>query len=357
MKKIIREDIIKNIDEIVWYIPFRKLRDSIRKLLINYINNSNYIYNELEIRRRELEIRRRENELTTYNEDYYYKKRVFKENVQLVEIGISSFCNRKCWFCPNSIIDRNSCNIELNENLFLKLLSELREVNYSNNIFLHRYNEPLYNKELLIKRIKQVREYLPQAYIIIFTNGDYLTLDYLKLLENIGVNAMIISYYYNGNDKNITFDIENIIKPGMQKLLNRLNLNYYVLEQTQIYYKLKIEYKNMNITYGAIDFKSIGVDRGGILKDNVNIVNRICKCFTPNFQIVVDYDANYTLCCNIRSDDKNNKNYILGNIETHSVFDIFMGEKTINFRKELLLEGPKKGPCANCSDKRLWDGL
>ena len=74
MKKIISEDIIKNIDEIVWYIPFRKLRDSIRKLLINYINNSNYIYNELEIRRRE-------NELTTYNKDYYYKKRVFKENV------------------------------------------------------------------------------------------------------------------------------------------------------------------------------------------------------------------------------------------------------------------------------------
>ena len=121
MKKIISEDIIKNIDEIVWYIPFRKLRDSIRKLLINYINNSNYIYNELEIRRRE-------NELTTYNEDNYYKKRVFKENVCWVEIGISSFCNRKCWFCPNSIIDRNSCNIELNENLFLKLLSELREI-------------------------------------------------------------------------------------------------------------------------------------------------------------------------------------------------------------------------------------
>ena len=236
MKKIIIEDIIKNIDEIVWYIPFRKLRDSIRKLLINYIN----IYNELEIRRRE-------NELTTYNKDYYYKKRVFKENVCWVEIGISSFCNRKCWFCPNSIIDRNSCNIELNENLFLKLLSELREVNYSNNIFLHRYNEPLYNKELLIKRIKQVREYLPQSYITIFTNGDYLTLDYLKLLENIGVNAMIISYYYNGNDKNVPFDIENIIKPGMQKLLNRLNLNYYVLEQTQINYLLKIEYKNMNI--------------------------------------------------------------------------------------------------------------
>lgn len=376
------KDIKKTIDNIVWWIPFKKLRNQTRELLLNHydtinklenelmivkdslkLNNENYSnQNELNILNskinnyiKNVEKNRRQNELTTYNEDNYYKKRVFKENVQLVEIGISSFCNRKCWFCPNSIIDRNSCNIELNENLFLKLLSELREINYSNYIYLHRYNEPLYNKELLIKRIKQVREYLPQAYITIFTNGDYLTLDYLKLLENIGVNAMLISYYYDGNDKNITFDIENIIKPGMQKLLNKLNLNYCVKNQTKDYYKLKVEYKNMNIEYKACDFKKYGADRGGILKDNVNTINRIIQCFLPNFQIVVDYDANYTLCCNIRSDDKNNKNYILGNIETHSVFDIFMGEKAINFRKELLLEGPKKGSCSHCSDTRAWE--
>ena len=387
------KEIKKIIDDIVWWIPSKNLRNNIRKLLINnYIVNNkinellnitdnlnnevdkniNYANsNELNIIKNNLNILntkinnyiinsekiRRINELTTYNGDYYYKKRVFKENVRLVEIGISSFCNRKCWFCPNSIIDRNSCNIELNEDLFLKLLNELREVNYSNYIYLHRYNEPLYNKELLIKRIKQVREYLPQAYIYIVTNGDYLTLDYLKILESIGVKAMGISYYYNGNDKNIPFDIENIIKPGMQKLLNKLNLKYLVEKNTEDYYGLKIEYKDMNIEYRAYSLKKYGTDRGGILKNNVNIINRIEKCFLPNFQIVVDYDANYTLCCNIRSDDENNKNYILGNIETHSVFDIFMGEKTINFRKELLLECPKKGACAHCSDTRPLEGL
>lgn len=336
------KDIIKTINDIVWWIPFRKLRNQVRKLLLN---NSEKINT--------LEIHMRESELTTYNEDNYYKKRVFKENVKLVEIGISSFCNRKCWFCPNSIIDRNSCNIELNEDLFLKLLNELREINYSNSIFLHRYNEPLYNKELLIKRIKQVREYLPQSYITIFTNGDYLTLDYLELLENIGVNAMFISYYYNGNDKNIPFDIENIIKPGMQKLLKKLNLNYSVETNTKDYYSVKIEYKNMDITYRATNFENTGIDRGGVIK-NVNIISRVSKCFFPNLQIVVDYDANYTLCCDIRSDIPSHKDYILGNIETHSVFDIFMGEKTINFRKELLLECPKKGPCSHCSHFTNW---
>ena len=41
MKKIISEDIIKNIDEIVWYIPFRKLRDSVREVLYSIININN----------------------------------------------------------------------------------------------------------------------------------------------------------------------------------------------------------------------------------------------------------------------------------------------------------------------------
>lgn len=341
------KDIIKTINDIVWWIPFRKNRDELRNKLINLIieKNKNEIFNSID----------KVIELTNEINDRNKQKETLKNNLKLIEIETHSYCNRKCWFCTNSIVDRKSKNIELDENLFLKLLSELREINYSNYIYLHRYNEPLYNKELLIKRIKQVREYLPQAYITIFTNGDYLTLDYLKLLENIGVNAMLISYYYDGNDKNITFDIENIIKPGMQKLLNKLNLNYCVKNQTKDYYKLKLEYKNMNIEYKASDFKKYGTDRGGILKDNVNTINRIVQCFLPNFQIVVDYDANYTLCCNIRSDDKNNRNYILGNIETHSVFDIFMGEKTINFRKELLLEGPKKGACSHCSEPRPWE--
>lgn len=186
---------------------------------------------------------------------------------------------------------------------------------------------------------------MPQDYIYIVTNGDYLILDYLEILREAGVNEIRISYYYNGNDKSIPFDIENIIKPGMQKLLNKLNLNYYPLYQNETLYVLKIEYKDINVSCVAANFKSIGADRGGILKNNVNIINRISKCFIPNFQIVVDYDANYTLCYNIRSDDENGKNYILGNIETHSVFDIFMGEKMINFRKELLYNDQKMGMC------------
>ena len=59
------KDIIKTINDIVWWIPFKKLRNQVRKLLIYYI--------EQPIKERRL------NELTLYNEDNYYKKEYLKK--------------------------------------------------------------------------------------------------------------------------------------------------------------------------------------------------------------------------------------------------------------------------------------
>ena len=33
-------------------------------------------------------------------------KDLFKKHLKLIEIEVFSFCNRKCWYCPNSYIDR-----------------------------------------------------------------------------------------------------------------------------------------------------------------------------------------------------------------------------------------------------------
>ena len=38
------------------------------------------------------------------------KMRLFSENVEHITIEVNEKCNRKCWFCPNSIIDRISNN-------------------------------------------------------------------------------------------------------------------------------------------------------------------------------------------------------------------------------------------------------
>lgn len=78
----------------------------------------------------------------------------------------------------------------MDENIYLKIIYNLKEIDYSNNINFHRFNEPLSQKELIINRIKQARFNLPKAIIGIFTNGDYLTKEYLDELKDAGVNSV-----------------------------------------------------------------------------------------------------------------------------------------------------------------------
>lgn len=291
-------------------------------------------------------------ELTSLWNNIDMKKKIFKENVDSIEIGIFSYCNRKCWFCSNIIVDRQSKNIILEENLFLKLLKELKEIDYDKTICLHRYNEPLYDMDILLLRMKQIKEYLPKVKISIYTNGDYLTLDKLDLLNGY-VDNIYITYYYNYAGKEIKFDIENVIKPGMQKLLDKLKLDYKLIYQDSANYFLELKYDGIYVEYRSIDYTRIGTDRGGTIKD-IEIHDRIAQCFLPNFQLVMDYDGNFTPCCHIRSDIDKHKPYILGNIKDNTIYDIFSNEKIVNLRKELLLQNKKKGVCATCSESRKW---
>lgn len=55
--------------------------------------------------------------------------------IKTVEIETFSFCNRQCWFCPNSIIDRHTDNIEMQENLYLHILEELAQIKWGGGTF------------------------------------------------------------------------------------------------------------------------------------------------------------------------------------------------------------------------------
>lgn len=345
------KNIIKLINDICWWIPFRSKRNLLRNQLISTITDNMHVKN-IEI----YKFIKKTIDLTTNCDDLETKKRIFKENVCLVEIGIFSYCNRKCWFCPNSVIDRNSTNILMQEELFLKILNELKDIDYSNGIRLHRYNEPLYDMELLLKRIKQVKEYLPNCKIQINTNGDYLNLEYLKNLKEAGIDSLLISYYYNHLDKNIEFNLPQI-KSNMNKLMQKLELNYNIAQENDNSIIIKSKYYNVDITYSSINMDILGCDRGGVIDVESKI--RTAPCFHPNMQVSIDYDGIYTLCCNIRSDIVEHKNYLIGNVENDSLFELFTSNKIIEFRKHLLRENKKFGACEYCSmgadiDNNLW---
>ena len=68
-------------------------------------------------------------------------------NLQNVEIEISSLCNRKCNYCPQCKIKRTRELFPLD--IFEKVMNELKEINYGGGLAFHQYNEPLLEYEHL----------------------------------------------------------------------------------------------------------------------------------------------------------------------------------------------------------------
>ncbi|MDR1043803.1 MAG: radical SAM protein, partial [Candidatus Adiutrix sp.] len=120
---------------------------------------------------------------------------VLKKNIKFVELEISTFCNRRCFFCGNKDIDRRSANRYMDEDLYLSILQQLQEFQYTGKLAFHRYNEPLADP-IIFTRLRQARTFLPEALLCIFTNGDYLDRDMFLHLEELGVREMEISAPY-----------------------------------------------------------------------------------------------------------------------------------------------------------------
>src|SRR5439155_16258576 len=124
---------------------------------------------------------------------------LFASSVKLVEIETFTYCNRTCWFCPNSRIDRRTTNRYMDEELYLKIISELAEIDYRGTITYSRYNEPLADR-IILTRLREARAALPNALLSTHTNGDYLTRDYLDDLRKSGLNRIIIMTYAGNDD-------------------------------------------------------------------------------------------------------------------------------------------------------------
>lgn len=275
---------------------------------------------------------------------FYCKYKVKYKYIRMVEIEIFSYCNRKCWFCPNSFIDRNSTNILMLEELYLKILNELKSINYSNMISYSRYNEPTSNREIFIKRLKQAKTIIPNATLHTNTNGDFLTRDYLDELYESGLKSMNIQSYLS---KNEIFNTDNI-KIKIDIMAEKLGLDFVEKINSIDRYEIAFKYKEMNLNMYARDFRLNGNNRGGVL-DTIPAIIRKSPCYIPFSDIYIDYNGKVLPCCNFRSDIKEHNNFILGDANNESILDIFNNIKMKKLRKKLLKDIDKLKPCNECN--------
>lgn len=287
--------------------------------------------------------------LTTPTTDKEAKKRLFKQSVKLIEIEIASFCNRKCWFCPNSFVDRTQ-SVRLDESVYLSILEDLAKIDYSGVLNFHRFNEPLADKELILKRVKEARDALPKAILGIFTNGDYLDRIYLDELREAGVSFILMSYYFGKNEE---FEAKKI-KPAFDKMALKLGLKYDEIMNNNEQYAIKFIYEGLDFTYRAWNPRTVGGNRAGSIDDErITQKKRTFPCFYPLRDIYIDYNGLVMPCCNMRSDVTSHEDFILGDVKQSDIFELFMNDKFIKIRKDLMSNEIKYKPCEFCFYKPL----
>jgi hypothetical protein len=277
---------------------------------------------------------------------------LFKNSIQTVAISISSYCNRRCPYCPNSIADRISTKNKMDDGIFFNILRHLCRVDYKGVIQLHRYNEPTADKSYLLSRIKSIKQFIPGCYLMLYTNGDYLDADYVEEMRVAGVSRIFATSHYS--KKIITIEEINY---NLRKHIDRIGLPYVYTLDNDIEKQVEFDAsEGIKFTFEAHDFYhrySDGIlrmsSRGNCLPENKN-VTRVDPCWAPFIELNVEWDGRLLPCCEIHPDVFAHDDYVLGRVTSSGdLYAEWCNEKYVSWRRNLFSFAVKDGPCANCA--------
>ena len=274
-------------------------------------------------------------------------KSYFKEKLRLIEIELFSYCNRRCWFCANSLVDRRSSNTFMPEELYLSILKQLSEINYDGEVTYSRYNEPLSQKEVFLNRLTQARSYLPSALLRTNSNGDYLKRDYVFELRDAGLNQLFVQQYLEDNEE---YNHDKI-KERMLKKLKGLGIPFSVMTDIRNRrIEFNLEVPNMTVHLRARNYQFEGTSRTG--KDRMAEINkewtRTKACAAPFHNMYIDYNGAIAVCANHRFDIPHLKKGMTGHVSDGLLWDIYMNERYLPWREMHKVDSPKVGICKTC---------
>ena len=232
----------------------------------------------------------------------------FKKVFKVIEFETTSYCNRKCSYCPNVDFERfgDDDNFFMKENVFKTLIDQLEELNFNGLISPHLYGEPMSDHRML-SWSKHIKKKLPKSRLKIVTNGDFLNKKNFYEYLDVGVDIFYISKH------------SKLLKKPCRDLLSELDkdiLNKHVLVQDF--------YSDFNRT------QDMFTNRGGSIGLNENNQKKApVNCSYATYPVINTY-GDLILCCQ----DFHNK-YIFGNIMNRKLGDIWFDKKNIELRKRI----------------------
>lgn len=252
--------------------------------------------------------------------------------LRLIEIELFSYCNRKCRWCSNCLIDRTFFS-KLNEKTFISLLEDLKNYGYKGVFSFSRYNEPFANFELFNNRLKILKTYFPKNKLVCNSNGDYIT---KEIIKDMLIDELTIMDYDNKPKEILLEKLKNLGVINIKEIDNFL---------IGVYENKKIMYYSEWLNKGHI------TDRGGVLTNYSKCI-RDYPCYEPQYFLGINYDGTVSPCCNIRNDIDKHKPYIFGNINEQKLSNILKSSKYIKFIEDCAnARFYENSPCYTCMNK------
>lgn len=236
--------------------------------------------------------------MAKYRDPYFFRG---------VFIETSTYCNRRCEYCPNSVnpMPRHF----MTQAVYEKIIEQLAAIKFSGTLCYHFFNEPLLD-DRLAGFVAHARRRLPGCIHRIYTNGDLLTEDKAGALIEAGVCEFIITIH-DPDENKMRAKLENIA----EKYPNRLNIQ--------------------SIRGGSLS------NIGGAVKVQVREERKACVSYLEN--LMIDYEGNVLLCCHDFY-----RRHKFGNIMQENITDIWNKPTFRKLRRELRHGIARLDICRKC---------
>jgi len=237
----------------------------------------------------------------------------------IMQIETMNRCNGKCSFCPANGKDETRPFKLMDDKLFEKILNELEALNYSGVLTLHINNEPFLDKRMP-EMLKEARKRLPDAKILMQTNGTTLTPDKLNAISN-SVDFLLVNNYNNSYR----------LTESSKMIYEHVKNNHEI-------------FKNINITIERRYANEVLSNRAGESPNYPHSENVIHDpCILPFTDFTIFPDGVIGICCN---DVREKTNF--GNLNNQSIFDLLHDKKMIDLKNAVAQDRSNYSFCKNC---------
>ena len=278
-------------------------------------------------------------------------KAAFKQAVNKIEIETSTQCNRHCTYCPNSkpgFEHRRTSNSFMDIAAFEKLLSDLKEVDYDGKISLVGMNEFFMHEEnfAYLERIKQA---LPKCVIQIYSNGDYLTREYLERAERAGVDLIVVSFHLQAGKAYNTDDVVDRAFKFTKRTKVPLQLTDY--KKGKLHFQTQLG--RMVLLAGLVNWDTDGHSWGGIIDAGKPTADAGTPCQSPVNILCLSQEGDFTLCCAVpreKTPENVANGAMLGNLRDHpSIFHAYASDAMLYWRQHAFSTTSIPPLCQDCS--------